>query len=351
MRDRWWRVLAAVALAAGGAFAGLAACEATLRFSCTQRAQDIRRAFFAMTRVWAAGSRPLEGARSARDATALPRAYVPGLGFEQRVCGAEHRFTTWRLPGAGIGCRADGSGSEAAAAFGVALGDSFTEGAQVDDAEAWPSVLGSALGRRVVNLGMRAQGTTAHLERLEASGLARGPVKLLLLQVHENDVAEDAWLELTRRLDRQGRPFGLQRGGRAFYDWVAETLGLKLWKYSVLVFFLDQRLLRPRFARSDQELVGREALERTGLGLQSRNLEKLLRLGRGLRAKLAVLGEASYLERLRSACSPEARKGFLWIETDVPAGLRLRFDGHWNPAGHREIARRVQDALGRAGVR
>lgn len=337
-------------LAAGmtlcGFMAGLVGAELFLRSSCSERAMDIRRAYFAMARVWAEASRVLEGTMSAEDPNLLPRAVMPGLRIEQSICGMRHAFTTCAAPVSSVGYRSNGEpGEEVRKAFGLVLGDSFSEGAQVDDAETFTAVLSRLTGKRFVNLGVRAQGTIGHLERLEKSGFLSARPLVLIVQLHENDLLEDAWLGLGRDAWRRAQPNYFRRSGRWFYDLMVEKLGIKLWKHSILVYFLDHRFLRSRLMRSAPKNVPVSTVMGLGLVKERGNLDSFLRIARERRMKLVLLGERSYLASLKEGWAAASAPELSWIEADLPASGRIGGDVHWSVTGHAEIARRIKNAL------
>ncbi|HOX37774.1 MAG TPA: GDSL-type esterase/lipase family protein [Candidatus Brocadiia bacterium] len=77
----------------------------------------------------------------------------------------------------------------------VALGDSFTEGAGVADAEVWPSVCANTLREKgiqaeVVNLGFRGEDPSGYLKRLAIMGLAFKP-DVVVVCVFQNDCLID----------------------------------------------------------------------------------------------------------------------------------------------------------------
>ncbi len=351
-RRLFQRAFLAACMALFGTMAGLAGTELFLRASCSGRAADIRRSYFAMTSVWVESGEDLAGSRPGEDPSLRPKALRPGVRLSQTVCGRRHAFTSLPAPAPGVAFRSNGeAGEEEREVHGLVLGDSFAEGAQVDDAETFSAVLSRLSGKRFVNLGVRAQGTTGHLERLEKSGFLRLRPRVLIVQVHENDLLEDAWLELGRRGARRAQPTYFRRSGRAFYDRVAERMGLKLWKHSVLVYFLDHRFLRGRLMRAAPRQLPASAVLELGRGIERRNLAGFLRLARERRMRLVLLGERRVLEMLKEGAGLSAdAPGLSWVEADLPASGYLGGDVHWSASGHAEIARRIGDALARRSV-
>jgi len=68
----------------------------------------------------------------------------------------------------------------------VTLGDSFTEGSNVSDEDAWPARLAALTGRTVCNLGMSGYDPLHYFESLKDHGLALKP-KLVLCMVYEGN--------------------------------------------------------------------------------------------------------------------------------------------------------------------
>jgi len=69
----------------------------------------------------------------------------------------------------------------------VTLGDSFTEGSNVSDQDAWPARLGTLLGHPVCNLGMSGYDPLHYLESLKDHGLALKPRVVLCMLYEGND--------------------------------------------------------------------------------------------------------------------------------------------------------------------
>lgn len=95
----------------------------------------------------------------------------------------------------------------------IALGDSFTFGYGVDEAETWPARLAELTGWSVANLGVSGYGPQSELALLRSEGPALQP-RLLLWQFFANDL-EDA--SLFARWQQSGDPdlYGWQRRTQA----------------------------------------------------------------------------------------------------------------------------------------
>lgn len=68
----------------------------------------------------------------------------------------------------------------------VVLGEDFTEGTGVDDADGWPARLAAAMGEPVYNLGLAGAGLDEQLEALLTTGLPLAP-KVVVVMVSERD--------------------------------------------------------------------------------------------------------------------------------------------------------------------
>ena len=87
-----------------------------------------------------------------------------------------HPTKWYRMTAVENGTRWNGSGSIAGeAAFALAVGDSFTFGADVSDEETWPAALERETGRRVVNAGVAGFGLDQTVLRAEQLVECTGP--------------------------------------------------------------------------------------------------------------------------------------------------------------------------------
>ena len=93
----------------------------------------------------------------------------------------------------------------------VAIGDSFTFGYGVDEADAWPARLAALTGWSVANLGVSGYGSQSELAVLRSDGLPLQP-RLVLWQFFAND-CEDA--SLFARWQQSGQP--------DLYRWLRQT--------------------------------------------------------------------------------------------------------------------------------
>jgi hypothetical protein len=68
----------------------------------------------------------------------------------------------------------------------VAAGDSFTYGAEVDDADTWPLALQTILGQRVVNAGVNGYGIDQTVLRAEQAWQAMRPPTVVVSVIHDD---------------------------------------------------------------------------------------------------------------------------------------------------------------------
>lgn len=325
------RVVAAIcrrlALGALAAFLGLALCEAALRSLPFRPFTDIRTSHYVATVLWPGTQKALIEPVVPGDFWS-PRALIPGVRFSRRSSGARHDFTTLASPAAPrIGYRSNGvPGGDQGPVYGVCIGDSETEGAHVDDAETYASVLSRMSGKRFVNLGARGQGTAAHLARLEASGFLGENPKLIILQTHENDLAEDLLLWMGARPPARGISHRLRR------HLISWSLGYHLLDRSGRV--------EARFGG----VIRRLAVSAFAARIQREQLQRAHALAANSGAKLVIL-----------VASPGAMKDIRWrpdqlapvliVSPALQESQRIAYDGHWNREGHETAARALLDGL------
>jgi hypothetical protein len=168
-------LLLALLLAFGSVGATIAAAELALRF-----------------RHGGLGARPAAGAGPLRIADAssrYPTAYDPLLGYAPRA-GAGGTENVWHRTVTidADGLRENGRARPLGAPI-LALGDSFTFGDEVDDADTWPAQLEVRLGRPVLNGGVFGYGLDQMVLRGER--LLEGPARaaeVVVLSVLPEDV-------------------------------------------------------------------------------------------------------------------------------------------------------------------
>ncbi len=115
-----------------------------------------------------------------------PGSHHPQLGWVPTP--GEHAHNAWgtRVTITQAGTRANGAESPAGAPV-IAVGDSFTFGDEVDDADTWPAQLEGLLATPVVNGGVFGYGLDQIALRAEAL-LARGRAAALVVSIVPNDV-------------------------------------------------------------------------------------------------------------------------------------------------------------------
>jgi lysophospholipase L1-like esterase len=276
----------------------------------------------------------------------------------------------------------------------LVLGDSFAFGFGVEDAEAFPAVLGRALapppGREraeVLNAGVAGWSADQYLLFLETRGFALAP-DLVLLAVSENDPGDLAWnrltlderrlpvrIETTRRwIDRRGAMRYLRGGPLALPQlrfpgqaWLADHSLLYYWLHYRLARALTARDLEAEEERLAQEAgpppegpiasLSPEALQR---GLWSgadfrlryhRHLVDAIRAGCAARgAAVATLlvefrrpppEPGSAAAALRDECARDARciASSKLLAGHAEGELFFAQDGHWTPLAHDLVGR------------
>lgn len=312
--------------------------EAALRaLSFAPVVRDVATSQEVTTDLWPRATRPVPGtAGIAPDAPVsrwfllFPRCLKPDLRVARRFWGTPWSFTTRPCPNAEMGYRSNGVADDSARAYGVVVGDSITEGAQVDDAQNYVSLLSRMTRRRFVNLGAFAQGTSGHVERLRASGFLRLRPRVVILQLQHNDVGEDLRLEAAR-----GRPDPAPLEGRW---WLRCARASRL----CFVFAGAWESWRRPYDPPPQS----DAERRTGLAIQRKNLARFRALARASGARLLIVEDGDVgedFDRLARAAGDPC------LRLETSARRRLRLDGHWNPAGHQSAAAAIALKLLRLG--
>lgn len=129
---------------------------------------------------------PAAGVRMIGDR--YPASYHPVLGYVPTP-GASGRDNPWRarVTIAPDGVRGNGANPTSAGPIALAVGDSFTFGDEVDDAQTWPAQLERVLGRPVVNGGVFGYGFDQITLRAEQL-LERIPAEVLIVSIAAEDV-------------------------------------------------------------------------------------------------------------------------------------------------------------------
>lgn len=227
----------------------------------------------------------------------------------------------------------------------VFLGDSFTLGYGVSDGEEYPRLVGEALRRPVVNMGLGDNGQARWLRLLRSEVKGIEP-SLVVLQLCGND-CRDNLAEGLATLDPAGRiqelpppPPGLSR---RLQGWVESVPGLT---HSHFVCLFREVLLRP----APPVGAGSAApVKEPGLELTMALLDVAIRLCREANWRVIVL--SADLDHAQLAPFAAHLNELSVPLVHVPAkserpDLYYPVDGHWNPAGQREAASRLLRVLG-----
>lgn len=233
----------------------------------------------------------------------------------------------------------------------VVLGDSHVYGMEVDAQAAWPNILAAMSGLEVANLGVRMYGTTQSVDLYlgHCRGFKPGLVLLMLCPtdpwdnevfaawragagISEPFVSDEMMYRVCRTLQMAGSP--------GFCRVVVEFGKMGLLEHILLSRSMAwlHHLRKPVSDASGMMLL-QDDVRRLRSGLQG--------------GRLAVIVNEGWPESQREALFRFlAGSGLPWAEL---AGTRsegkiLTFDGHWNEAGHREVASQVHDFLREAGL-
>lgn len=241
----------------------------------------------------------------------------------------------------------------------LTLGDSFTFGEEVGDAECWPSRLESSLGdARVINLGVHGYGHDQMLLLFRARGVRTRPDAVLVGFV-ETDISRNA---LTFR--DYAKPRFRQRGDRLELRNVPVPLPRSIARaHALRPRWIDLGELLVTRLRSASGLAGAEKRRLTArilaeLAREIREAGALdilveLPIGEALRSENEALKEHAEFERICRAGSwslclttgPELRAA-------DPGATRLSLpSGHWAPFAHRLAAASVARELDRLAWR
>jgi lysophospholipase L1-like esterase len=235
----------------------------------------------------------------------------------------------------------------------VAVGDSLTFGARVDDGERFSEVLERRFDRlEVVNLGVPAYGTDQELLVLELDGFRYAPDIVLLVTCLGND------LEDIRHDWRWGspKPYYTLADGDLRLTKPRPTLGYRLRSLSYLAEQLHQRLqdpnqasrLAPEWQTTDPVPLFAALVRRMAEQCARREIKFLVVLAY---YEEGVGREANEQERRVYAALEEAR--IATLDTRPPLAERARagealYDAdriHWNAHGHEVAAGEIAKAV------
>jgi hypothetical protein len=236
----------------------------------------------------------------------------------------------------------------------VFIGDSFTFGYGLNDAETFPSLYCAAVGRSCANLGSPGTGTLKQVERLEQYidlwQWRPREVRLFFFGMSGsfsagNDFVDNYNQEITREARQQGQPRTEDEQSRGFTE---RVIGLQrvLLRHSNLARTLKYYagpLVKSMFVAEPGEERMHKALESTRTSLQ--RLDELSRRA-GFEYSIYLLVpvhdilRGTYTDTLATLQSVSPRQVVPTAEQllDSPAQYYYAFDGHLNPKGSKRIA-------------
>jgi hypothetical protein len=218
----------------------------------------------------------------------------------------------------------------------VALGDSFTFGVGVDDAERYTEVLESMTGGlEVLNLGMNAVGTDQELLYLETEGVRYSPDIVLCALFEGNDFTDVSY-------DRNS--FWPKPYFRLEEDRLVEVPPARSWDVRLrMCGYLGEALYRVVQRWTAYRVVAPEWKDRDTLPLLVALLTRMNADAEKAGAHFAVFlirsnDRPGAADSLAAALAPT---GITVLDPgprlDDPS-LHIPEDGHWNAAGHRATA-------------
>jgi lysophospholipase L1-like esterase len=225
----------------------------------------------------------------------------------------------------------------------VVLGDSFTFGVGVDDAERYTEVLqGLEGGLEVLNLGMNAVGSDQELLYLESDGLRYAPDVVLCAFFEGNDFTDVSY----ERNNYWPKPrFALEAGE------LVEIPPTLIWEVRLRTSgYLGEALYRSVQRWTPYRVVAPEWEERDTLPLA-------IALVSRMHASASRAGAHFALFLIRSFDPPRAGDPLAsalasaGIEVLDPGArladpaLHIPDDGHWNASGHRAVAEFLAEEL------
>lgn len=240
-------------------------------------------------------------------------------------------------------------GAGAAGRFIHAIGDSYTMGWGVDDAQAYPAVLESLLpgGPRVLNLGVDGFGAVAATERSRELADRFPPVQVIYLFV-PNDFEDD------ERAVRVGRRPGLLHAGFEALDVLRRVTYLANVPFAVKWHLVSARSAERPGPRADAVagdapasgvVLDPDPASLPAVDHTNPSLAQIAAFGRFLKergARLTVLALSTQSPSV--ACYRFCRD--TGIEThliEIPESLRIPGDGHFTAAGNAWLAAWVRD--------
>lgn len=258
---------------------------------------------------------------------AVPKALRPDVLITTSFRGEPFRYTTLPAPNPALGHRSVGAAFDAMPPFALVVGDSYTEAQQVSDEQTYPALLSARTGHRFVNLGVGAQGLVGHLERLRHSGFLDARPKLIVLQLCANDFAEDVMA--------QGALAAARPNDLLYHDEgsAARKAIVGFWTRNPALYVASRRVLATpaSFAKAASPVEER---------LLRRLLVEFERVARRAGARLLVYS----VDPRQTAAAREVLPADTAV-LDMRQGHSYRYDGHWTPRGHEEVAGRLLEEL------
>ena len=237
------------------------------------------------------------------------------------------------------------------------VGDSFTMGFGVDDGEEFPQLVGKALGRPVVNMGIGGNGNARWLRLLRDEAPKFSP-RQVVLQLCSNDLGDNV-IERLATLGDDGAivehpvpPPGLARTIQVVIDSVP---GLA---YSHLIGLLREFRPTPAAPPETHAPVAPNPVTNApaadapapGLALTLALVESAVRICRERGWEPYVLSADLDPEQTRPFAELCARLEVPFVRMPSKQETPERYfvvDGHWNAAGHRAAADQLTAVLGR----
>jgi lysophospholipase L1-like esterase len=242
----------------------------------------------------------------------------------------------------------------------VAIGDSFTFGADVDDGERFTDVLGRLVpGLDVVNLGVAGYGTDQQLRVLEMEAFRYQPDVLVLTVCVLNDLDDIGY----ERLYSFPKPTYTLEGGQLVLRRPPYTWDLRLRNSSYLVETLVQRLMnedqRPRrregFRPADAEALFGALVRRIQAIAADHHVPLVAVIAYApTDAHPDYHGQSRVITRaLADAGIPHLDVHDLFARRSANPDLELfaPVGRHWNPTGHALVADGLRDLIATVGVR
>jgi hypothetical protein len=326
-----------------------------------------------------AGEEFLAGAPDPQRFAYLEGAPGPGSGGTGQAAAPRPGWSgTLRLPGRSVLLRFDANGvrgETGSAPRWLALGDSFTLAAQVDEAETFCALLGARVGRSVVNGGVDAYSTTDSIRRYRSLAATIMPERVLLVFFLGNDLSDNARPVPLAAPEVQGRPSG-PSAPAPHAPPAANPLRLALDRHSAAWAWANVALRRAQLLRDGPDDGWRREFEIFTTGGATRLSEQLPHTRRALadlrdetrrrgHALTVAVAPPSFVAdptqaedffRLLGVAPRELALdapgtavrgvlGELGIDAcDLTPALRghpqafLAYDGHWSADGHRRVA-------------